>query len=336
MVSDVRCVMIQARQKAEPVSDRSWLSYTLTLSILTVSVVSYAIFHEGGSYDADQMYGSGTFSTVALMLFRFGCAYLVIHSAVVWMVRNPTPGVMSPLFRADREMRLHHSTGFERLVPFSSWTMLMFGFAMLWNGLGSLWHVLVGEPSNLVLHLGTAFFATAFSSAALTSIIVRYVIIPAQMKQGEDLYHMFLPHEQVMHNWALVFLSCELVLGTHSIRLSMVVLGLTYGALYLIFAELWARFGGGYYVYDFIDPRPKEGPIYLVGLMLICSLSFLLGFGVSQIQQSYPLVALALVGALVGLSTRFGPPKGYEPRMTQDGPVMSSGRTQASNSSLVK
>ena len=80
MVSDVRCVMIQARQKAEPVSDRSWLSYTLTLSILTVSVVSYAIFHEGGSYDADQMYGSGTFSTVALMMFRFGCAYLVIHS----------------------------------------------------------------------------------------------------------------------------------------------------------------------------------------------------------------------------------------------------------------
>lgn len=314
MLSVVHWIMIQARKKAEPSSDRSVLSYSLTVLILVVSVASYVFLHDGGSFDAAQMYGEGTLSTIALMLFRFGCAYLVIHSAVVWMVRNPTPGMMSPLFRADREIRMHQSTGFERLVPFSSWTMLMFGLAMLWNGIGSLWYVLVGEPSNLFQHLGTALFATAYSSAALTSIIVRYVILPAQMKEGEDISHMFLPHEQVMHNWALIFLSCELVFGTLSIRLPMMMLGLTYGAVYLIFAEAWARFGGGYYVYDFIDPRPKEGPIYLVALMLICSVAFLLGFGISEARESYPFVAFALIATFVGLSARFGPPAGYQPR----------------------
>lgn len=314
MLSLVRWMMIQARKKAEPSRDRSWLSYTLTLSILILSVISYVFLHDGTSYDAGQMHGQGMLSTLALMLFRFGCAYLVIHSAVVWMVRNPTPGIMSPLFRADREIRMHQSTGFERLVPFSSWTMLVFGVAMLCNGLGSLWYLLVGEPSSLVLHLGTALFATAYSSAALTSIIVRYVILPAQMKEGEDIYHMFLPHEQVMHNWALILLSCELVFGTLSIRLPMMMLGLTYGAVYLMFAEAWARYGGGYYVYDFIDPRPKEGPVYLVALMLICSVAFLLGFGISEVRESYPLLAFGLIIAFVGLSTRFGPPAGYEPR----------------------
>ena len=51
---------------------------------------------------------------------------------------------------------------------------------------------------------------------------------------------MFLPHEQVMHNWALILLAIELGLGWMVVQAPMVSLGLTYGALYLIFAEFWA------------------------------------------------------------------------------------------------
>lgn len=306
--------MLPSRKMDSPSRDSTRLSYGLTLSILVFSLLIYVFYHEPGPYDAGQMYGEETLSTIALLLFRLGCAYLVVHCTVAWMVRNPIPGIMVPLFRVDREMRMHHSEGFERLVPFSSWTMLIFGFAMLWNGLAGLWYLIIGAPSTLFLHLGTALFATAYSSAALTSVIVRYVILPSIIKKGEDIRPMFLPHEQVMHNWAFIFLSCELVFGTLSIRLPMLVLGLTYGALYLVFAELWARFGGGYYVYDFIDPRPKEAPVYLIGLMLICSVFFLVGFGISQAQQFNSFLAFALVAALIGLCTCFGPPAGYEPR----------------------
>ena len=66
---------------------------------------------------------------------------------------------------------------------------------------------------------------------------------------------MFLPHEQVMHNWALILLSIVTCLSTMSMRPPMIALGLTYGALYLIFAELWARFGGVYFQFMILVQR---------------------------------------------------------------------------------
>ena len=47
------------------------------------------------------------------------------------MVKNPVPGIMTPLYREDSQSRSHRSKGFERLVPFSSWTMIIFGVAMI-------------------------------------------------------------------------------------------------------------------------------------------------------------------------------------------------------------
>ena len=296
--------------------DSTALSYSLTISILVISIVIYVLFSKSGpDFDSSQIHGNGGLYTLILTLFRLACAYLVIHTTIFWMVKNPVPGIMTPLFREESQSRSHRSKGFERLVPFSSWTMLIFGIAMLWNGISSAWVLFYTPPPEFILHIGTAIYATAFSSAVLTATIIRYVILPAQMKRGEDIYHMFLPHEQVMHNWALILLSCELVLGTMSIRFPMVALGLTYGALYLIFAEYWARFGGGYYVYEFIDPRPKEGPYLLVGLMLVCLISFFVGLFISYVRESSIALGLGLVIILISLSTRFGTPTEYVPTL---------------------
>ena len=296
--------------------DNTVTSYILTISILVISVVIYFVFSKSGpEFDSGQLHGNGGVFTLILTLFRLACAYLVIHTTVFWMVKNPVPGIMTPLFREDSNSRPHRSVGFERLVPFSSWTMLIFGIAMLWNGVSSAWVLFFPPPPEFVLHIGTATFATAFSSAVLTATIIRYVILPAQMKKGEDIYHMFLPHEQVMHNWALILLSVELVLGTISMRPPMIALGLTYGALYLIFAEFWAHFGGGYYVYQFIDPRPKEGPLLLVGLMFVCSISFFVGLFISYVRETSMALGLGLVIILISLSTRFGTPAEYVPTL---------------------
>ena len=296
--------------------DNTVTSYILTISILVISIVIYFVFSKSGpEFDSGQLHGNGGLFTLILTLFRLACAYLVIHTTVFWMVKNPVPGIMTPLFREDSNSRPHRSVGFERLVPFSSWTMLIFGIAMLWNGVSSAWVLFFPPPPEFVLHIGTATFATAFSSAVLTATIIRYVILPAQMKKGEDIYHMFLPHEQVMHNWALILLSIELVLGTISMRPPMIALGLTYGALYLIFAEFWAHFGGGYYVYQFIDPRPKEGPLLLVGLMFVCSISFFVGLFISYVRETSMALGLGLVIILISLSTRFGTPAEYVPTL---------------------
>ena len=224
------------------------------------------------------------------------------------MVRNPVPGSMMPLFRSEMVVRPHPSLGLERLVPFSSWTLMIFGLAMGVNGFASLLLLLGAPPSTVLVHIGVAFFATAFSAAALTSVVVRHLILPSMIQNGSPIDHMFHRHEQVMHNWALILLAIELGLGWMVVQAPMVSLGLTYGALYLIFAELWALWGGGYYVYEFIDSRPRFAPYFVLALTILCAVSFGLGWVVSSIREQNPILAVILLILIVVGSTRFKNP----------------------------
>ena len=310
-------IMSDVKNEEISFSDRSILSFFLIFSVLFISIVFYVSSYDlGGLFDSSIMHGDGGLTTVLLSIFRIICAYLVIHTAIFWMIRNPVPGKMNPLFREGSEIREYNSEGFERLVPFSSWTLLIFGLAMLWNGASSFWVFLGHTPSEIILHIGTAIFAAAFSSAVLTAAIIRYVILPKMVERGIEIDHMFLPHEQVMHNFALILLSCEFVFGTMSIRPPMIALGLVYGACYLIFAELWARFGGGYYVYEFIDPRPPEGPFILVGLTLVCAASFSFGLLITFVQDHNAILSNLLILILIILCTKFSAPADYEPNST--------------------
>ena len=307
-------IMDDVKNEEISFSDRSILSFFLIITVLFFSIVFYVYSYDlGGPFDSLIMHRDGGLTTVLLSTFRILCAYLAVHTAIFWMIKNPVPGKMNPLFREGSEIREHNSLGFERLVPFSSWTLLIFGLTMLWNGFSSFWVFLGHTPSEIILHFGTAIFAAAFSSAVLTAAIVRYVLLPNMVKRGIEIDHMFLPHEQVMHNFALILLSCEFVFGTMSIRLPMIALGLVYGACYLFFAEFWARYGGGYYVYEFIDPRPPEGPFFLVGLTLVCAASFSFGLLISFLQDYNTILSNFLILVLIILCTKFSAPADYEP-----------------------
>ena len=73
-----------------------------------------------------------------------------------------------------------------------------------------------------------------------------------------------------MHNGNVIILGVELVLGGLDITFGMVAFPLLYGIVYLGFANAYAVFGGGIYMYDFIDPRLRGGPvIHLILLLLI-------------------------------------------------------------------
>ena len=289
--------------------DRTWVSRILILFVLILSVAFYIRFHSHGSnLDIFLLHGTGGLDSLIRALYRIGAGYLAVHTAFFWMIRNPVPGSMEPLFRDELVVKPHPSIGLERLVPFSSWTLIIFGISMWINGLISLSILFGSSPPGILVKVGVAFFSTAFSAAALTAVIVRHVILPSLIQNGRDVDHMFLPHEQVMHNWALILLAIELGLGWMAVQAPMVSLGLTYGALYLIFAEFWALWGGGYYVYEFIDPRPRFAPYLLLGLTLVCALSFGAGLLVSLIRAQNPFLAVFLLFLLVIGSTRFKNP----------------------------
>jgi hypothetical protein len=111
-----------------------------------------------------------------------------------------------------------------------------------------------------------------------------------------------------MHNFALILLSIDLLLGGMVVLWTLMSLSLIVGALYLIFAEFWAIRGGGYYVYGFIDSRPRFAPLFLLGLMGVCLISFCIGLAISEIKEDYPLLATFAIVLFLSFSVRFRDP----------------------------
>ncbi|MBT5285072.1 MAG: hypothetical protein HOL29_03790 [Euryarchaeota archaeon] len=260
------------------------------------------------SLDVDLIYGSTDVQKALRITYRLLCGYLGFHAIAFWIVRNPVPGQMTPLFRESNQLQKHATIGVERLVPFSSWTLIAFCVSMLVNGMISLYSWM-GQPlPEWVVVVGGAFFGIAFSSAALTAIIVRYVILPDMGNKQMEMDHMFLKHEQMMHNFSLIFLSIEMIFGWVQLPLAMVVFGFLYGSIYLIFAEFWATRGGGYYVYEFIDTRPSNAPFLLIGLVVVCALSFSLGVFALYLRLGNFFVGTTFIILFLIFSTRFTNP----------------------------
>jgi len=289
--------------------DNSWISRILILTVLIVSTLFYLLnYDKDGSMDVEALHGNGHLSTWLRVVFRLSCAYLAIHTSLFWMVLNPTPGIMVVLFRESLEVREYPSKGLEKLGTFSAWTLILFGLSMLCNGMISIAVGVGNEVPQWMVKAGVSLFAAGFGSAALTAIVVRHVIIPSMVQNGDNLDHMFKPHEHVMHNLALVLLAADLLLGGMVVPWTMMSLSLIVGAGYLIFAEFWAIKGNGYYVYEFIDPRPKFAPFFLSGLMIVCLISYCIGFAVSEIKTGNPTLASFLLIVFVSLSVRFRDP----------------------------
>ena len=120
--------------KTEEISfrDFSSISFFLIFSVLFISIYFYVSSYDlVGLFDSSIMHGDGGLTTVLLSIFRILCAYLAFHTTIFWMIKNPIPGKMNPLFREGSEITEYNPLGFERLVPFSSWTLLIFGLTMV-------------------------------------------------------------------------------------------------------------------------------------------------------------------------------------------------------------
>ena len=218
---------------------------------------------------------SNSFPDILLAIFRTACFALSFYTIIILMVRSKTPGKMNALRHKERDYHLFEIFGTERLVTFSSWTLIMFGLVFLFSSIGT-WHIVLGNeiPDSIIL-LSTAIYPLALGSAFLTSTVVRYIIIPSEIKMERDLSHLFLPHEIVMHNLTVILLAVELIATQPNLRPEFGLMGVIMGIIYVIFAYIWANYGGGYYVYSFIEPRVKGAPMFLTGLAFSIGLFYL-------------------------------------------------------------
>lgn len=256
----------------------------------------------------ESIVGSGIIPDALLGLFRIGAAYLAFHAIFFWMVISPRAGIMYSIDFHTGDVVKHDVKGLERLVTFSSWQLILCGVFFFLAGLVSWLSVLGIEVPSILNRTIPFLYFMALSASSLTAIVVRYVIIPADLNTNNPLEHMFLKHEQVMHNWTIILLSVELILGSIEVLPEGVILGGFLGGIYFYFAYVWARFFGEYFVYDFIDPRPKSAPYAIVGLVVAFGIFFMIMYGLYLVLEWNQWVGIPLVMLFVHRSVLFNLP----------------------------
>ena len=229
-----------------------------------------------------------------LTIFRTSCTILAFYTIFVLMIFDKVGGNMHPLFHNERILRNHKTMGLERMVPFSSWNLIIFGLYFISvSALG--WFDLFDLDSSKFLHFSSGMLLPmSLGMSMLTATTVTYVIIPNEVNSDRDYNHLFKTHEMVMHNWTVILISIDVVLSQPDLDWQLAIFGLVIGIIYTTFAYLFALFGGGYYVYSFIDPRIKYGPIIMIILALAISLFYVLIWLISLLIHYNLLIGITI------------------------------------------
>ena len=266
--------------------DQHLYTYGLLIFVSIFCFIFVELFDVVGILDGRVISLNSDFiSEEILLIFRTMCAILAFYTIFVLMIFDKVGGNMNPLFHEQRITKNHKTMGLERMVPFSSWTLIVFGLYFLSVSILG-WFELFGYslPKFLLLSSGILLPMT-LGMSMITATVVTYVIIPDEVRSDRDYNHLFKTHEMVMHNWTVILISFDVILSQPNLNWKLAIFGLIIGIIYTSFAYLWAIYGGGYYVYSFIDPRIKYGPIIMLVLALAISLFYVLIWLVSLLIE---------------------------------------------------
>ena len=256
--------------------DQDKVTYSV-LVLVTILAIVFVNYFELSSILKNKIisYESPIVPDIILTLFRTGATILAFYTIFILMIMNKQGGFMNPLFRKERESLPHKTMGVERMVPFSSWTLIVFGICFLFMSIQSWYLFFDLNPPESINLFSSILLPMALGMAMLTSTVITYVIVPEEVRSGRNFDHLFQPHEMVMHNWALILLAVDIFLSRPNLSWELAIFGVIIGIIYSIFAYMYAYFGGGYYVYSFIDPRIKYAPIIMTILALAISIFYI-------------------------------------------------------------
>tara|TARA_B100000214_G_C23968226_1_gene628809 strand:- start:1263 stop:2186 length:924 start_codon:yes stop_codon:yes gene_type:complete len=229
-----------------------------------------------------------------LTTFRTLCTILAFYTIFVLMIFNKEGGSMNPLFHNERITKNHKTMGLERMVPFSSWNLIIFGlYFFTVSALG--WFELFDINSSKFLYLSSGMLLPmSLGMSMLTATVVTYVIIPNEVNSDREYDYLFKMHEMVMHNLVVILISVDVILSQPDLKWQLAIFGLVIGVIYITFAYFFALYGGGYYVYSFIDPRIKYGPIIMIILALAISLFYILIWLISLLLEYNLLIGVPI------------------------------------------
>ena len=248
---------------------------------ITIIIVGLIIDLFGSVDDSASSFQS---SSYLILVWRLLCLSVGLYA--IFFMFKVGAGNMLVVRLEDNQEVLLHPVGFEKFVTFSSWTLLA---NVLYFAVASLLQLMNnGETSDIGL-LGTLqviLFVAGISMAFLTATVVRHIILPNEVRIAREHSHLFLFHEQIMHNFAAIFLAVEMILVSPNLAAEFALFGLFFGIIYLSFAYVNAYYGGGFFVYSFLHPKPKIAPIFAVGLASSLAVFYLGLWLVSEVRQT--------------------------------------------------
>lgn len=260
-----------------------YTNVTIT-TIVTISLVIIGYFIVSDITEIVSEVSSSFSSSSTLVLTYRVLSFSASAYAIVYMF-TCGPGNMRVVSLAENEDIVMNPTGKGKFVTFSSWTLVMcvayFLLAII-DQIINIW----GSDIGFISSLQTITFVTGISMAFLTATVVRHIILPDEVRIKREHGHMFLYHEQIMHNFAAIFLAFEMLIVTPNLNPQLAVFALLIGILYITFAYLFAYFGDGYFVYGFLHPRPKIAPVFVTGLAF-CIAIFYLGLWYVNLVAEY-------------------------------------------------
>ena len=285
-------------------TDADFTRYTIsTIFFVGMGVLFYAINIDLLNL-VDQSMNSFHSSSSLVFSWRIICLSVGV-CAIIYSFKCG-PGNLRVMMIRNCKEEIYHPEGISKFITFSSWTLLAnvvyFASASLIQGLDYL-----GMSSPHILsQIQVIAFCTAIAIAFLTATIVRHIILPDEAKLGRNVDHMFLFHEQVMHNFAAIFLTIELIILRPKLIPEFAIFGLFLGIIYIVFAYLFAYFGGGYLAYGFIHPKPKIAPVLVITLASFIAIFYTGLWFVSTLDQ---VLAGVLLSVWVMLIVQFKPNK---------------------------
>ena len=282
--------------------DNDYTIYTLSL-ILTVTIL---VLYYSSLIDLLSLLfsitGSFQSSSVMILIWRIFCL-LVGVSAAVYMVKIGAGNMRVITIKKCEEITIYPS-GISKFVTFSSWTLLSNVVYFAISVLAQLLESLNVKVPNFVLGLQVLFFCIGIAMAFMTATIVRHIILPDEVRIGRNHDHMFLFHEQIMHNFAAVFLAVELILVRPNLEPQFAIIGILTGIFYVTFAYLFAYLGGGYIVYSFLHPKPKIAPVLVFVLAGMIALFYTGLWFVSTLDRVF---AIPILLVWISLIVQFRP-----------------------------
>ena len=225
------------------------------------------------THTQSQVAGSKYLPNILLALFRTAAAVLAIFT-VVSICTNEKGGLSLPLFYDSRQRGEVVMRGAHRLVPFTVWSFIAFGLYFIIAAASSWVLVLGGEVPRWAITSAPIVVATACGAALLVTVVVTFYLIPRNVAKGFDVSKYFEWYEVVMHSGNVIILGADLILGGIDITLGMVAFPVLFGVVYIGFANAYAVFGGGIYMYDFLDPRVSRAPYIHIGLFVMIALFY--------------------------------------------------------------